>query len=98
MDVAYRRMMRDIAMAWGVPIEMLAWRPAREYVAPFSRVPVRGDEESALPRDTVATLVDLACADAEGDFRDLALMSGVAPERLDELWAGTRRRLRHSQH
>ena len=60
-------------------------------------VPLRGDSESVLPEGTVATLLDLARSSAEQDFRDLALMSGVDPQRVDELWEGARRRLRQNQ-
>lgn len=45
------------------------------------------------PEDTAATLTDLAREGREQDFRDLALMSGVAPARVDALWLGTRLRL-----
>ena len=56
---------------------------------------IQGDDESAVPADTVAVLVALAKEDHEQDFRDLAAMSGVAPDRLNALWIGTRRRVSH---
>lgn len=46
-----------------------------------------------VPDDTVATLLDYARAGNETDFRWLAAASGVRPERIDELWAGTRARV-----
>ena len=53
----------------------------------------RYTETHALDDGTVATLLDLARANAEADFRDLARMSGVPAKDLDALWAGTRRRV-----
>ena len=52
-------------------------------------------EESALPLppDLIETLVDLARANHEADFRWLARSAGVGEEQLEELWAGTRRRV-----
>jgi hypothetical protein len=104
---AMRQAMERIAEGFRVPVELLTANHTRAFAAVFNRmgpagadgilrraarVAVRGDEESALPADTVATLVDLARANAEADFRDLAVMSGVAPEQVDELWKGTRSR------
>ena len=57
------------------------------------RVPVAGDEESAVPQDTIDTLLDLARADRREDFMALAGMVGVSDAQRDELWTGTRRRL-----
>ena len=56
---------------------------------------IQGDDESVVPADTVAVLVALAKEGHEQDFRDLAAMSGVAPDRLNALWIGTRRRVSH---
>jgi hypothetical protein len=53
----------------------------------------RGDLGAVLSPDTLATLVDRARANAEADFRELALMSGVARTQLDALWTSTRHRL-----
>lgn len=46
-----------------------------------------------VPDDTVATLLDYARTGNEADFRWLAAASGVRPERIDELWTGTRARV-----
>jgi len=53
-------------------------------------------EGTPLPEDAVETLCDLARADAEPEFKDLARMLGVAIENLDAMWAGTKRRIKKS--
>jgi len=45
------------------------------------------------PGDHVETLLDLARAGDEATFKELARSLGVAPARLDALWAGTVARL-----
>ena len=47
-----------------------------------------------LPADTVATLLDLARAGHEADFRWLAASAGLKAEELDALWTGTVARVR----
>ena len=47
----------------------------------------------ASTKDTVATLVDLARDGDRETFVEIAAMNGVKKDRLEELWAGTRKRL-----
>jgi hypothetical protein len=47
-----------------------------------------------IPADTVTTLLDLARAGHEADFRWLAASAGVKAEELDALWTGTVARVR----
>jgi hypothetical protein len=47
-----------------------------------------------LPADTVPTLLDLARAGQEANFRWFAASAGVKAEELDALWAGTVARVR----
>jgi hypothetical protein len=47
-----------------------------------------------LPDETVATLLDLARAGHEADFRWLAASAGVKAEEMDRLWNGTVARTR----
>jgi hypothetical protein len=57
------------------------------------RVQLRDDDESAVEPATIEALMDLARAGNREDFLWLAGSAGVAPEKHEELWAGTRRRL-----
>jgi hypothetical protein len=47
-----------------------------------------------LPADTVTTLLDLARAGHEADFRWFAASAGVKEEELGALWTGTVARVR----
>ena len=55
---------------------------------------VIGDSQSAVSDDTVTELVALAKANKREDFDFLAGACGVAPERRDALWTGTRARVK----
>ena len=102
-----RRLMRRVAAErafWRYTVPDLAYseafnavlfeRAAREVlVVPVARVAVSGDEESAVPQDTIDTLLDLARADRRDDFMVLAGAVGLSNAQRDELWTGTRRRL-----
>ena len=54
----------------------------------------RGATLERLPADTVTTLLDLARAGDEADFRWFAASAGVKAEELDALWTGTVARVR----
>ena len=47
-----------------------------------------------LPADIVTTLLELARAGQDADFRWLAASAGVKAEELDALWTGTVARVR----
>jgi len=74
-----------------------SWRPFQLDLEIEVGEVVEGEGETAgyPDEEAVLTLVEMAKAGKEEDFRDLGAALGVPGEELDEMWEGTRRRLGH---
>jgi len=70
-------------------------RMVRQYRSPDGdAAPVANTLENAVTPDQIDTLLDLARADDRTAFQELASCLGVEKGKLDELWTGTRARLK----